>query len=50
MAPDSLDAAGGVEFGEEANDHALSLPTAAPIGKSIWQTSLYREADALGES
>ena len=30
MAPHALYPAGAVQFWEEANDHALSLPSAAP--------------------
>jgi hypothetical protein len=33
MTPYSLDSSGGLEFREEADNHAQSLPTAAPEGK-----------------
>jgi len=33
MAAYSLDSSGWFQFREEANDHAQSLPTAAPEGK-----------------
>ncbi len=33
MAADALDSAGGFEFGEETDDHAPSLPSAAPERK-----------------
>jgi hypothetical protein len=33
MTAYSLDSSGGLEFREEADDHAQSLPTAAPEGK-----------------
>jgi hypothetical protein len=36
VTPGALDSAGGFEFGEEANNHAQSLPTAAPEGKAAF--------------